>query len=136
MNVLFICKWNQGRSQVAEALFKKYTSKHTCLSAGTHANELPGITLAICAPLVVQVLKEWDIDVSNKTTKRLTQDLIDHADKIVFMSKQRELPEVLTQSENVTLWSIDDPDGRGYEFHVSMRNQIDIFVKNFLSSLG
>lgn len=135
MTVLFVCKWNQGRSQIAEALFRKYTTKYTVVSAGTHANEFPDVTLATCAPLIVQVLKEWNIDISNNTTKRLTQDLVDRADKIVFMSKHYNLPDLLKHSNKVTYWTIEDPDGQGYDYHIIMRNQIDQLVKDFISTL-
>ncbi|MBI2045321.1 hypothetical protein HYT23_04655 [Candidatus Pacearchaeota archaeon] len=38
MKILFVCKGNVGRSQIAEALFSKY-SQHQVMSAGTKVFE-------------------------------------------------------------------------------------------------
>ncbi|MBU0631973.1 arsenate reductase ArsC [bacterium] len=60
--VLFVCIHNSARSQMAEAFLKKYGSdKFYVESAGLEPGELN--------PLVVEVMKEEGIDISENKTK-------------------------------------------------------------------
>jgi len=131
MNILFVCKWNQGRSQIAEALYKKYFPKNSAVSVGTHTTKHnSSVPLSKCAPLVVRVLNQWDIDVNNKYPKRLTQEYAKNADVIVVLCDMSNLPLYLLGNPKVTHWPIDDPDGKGYEYHVVMRDKIDKLIKD------
>ncbi|MBI2127933.1 MAG: arsenate reductase ArsC, partial [Nitrosarchaeum sp.] len=65
--ILFVCVENAGRSQMAEAFFRKYMPKgFEAISAGTkpstHVN-----------PIVLQVMKEIGIDIENQTPKHISQ---------------------------------------------------------------
>ena len=56
--VLFVCVENAGRSQMAEAFFKKYSeNKFNVISAGT----IPSSDLN---PLVIEVMKEIGISIT------------------------------------------------------------------------
>lgn len=60
--VLFLCIHNSARSQMAEAYLKKFGADHFIAdSAGLEPGKLN--------PLVVEVLKEEGIDISNNATK-------------------------------------------------------------------
>jgi protein-tyrosine-phosphatase len=83
----------------------------------------------------VQALKEWNIDVSQKTPKRLTEALVNEANKVVVISKHTDLPDYLKKSDKVIYWKIEDPDGKDYEFHKAMRDQIDQLVRNLIPTL-
>jgi protein-tyrosine-phosphatase len=62
--VLFVCVQNAGRSQIAEAFFRKYAPKnYEALSAGTE----PGGNLN---PLPIEAMKEVGVDISNQRPKR------------------------------------------------------------------
>ena len=66
-HVLFVCVENAGRSQMAEAFFKKYApKKFNVISAGTS----PSSQLN---PLVVKVMKEIGIDLDDQHHKQLNQ---------------------------------------------------------------
>jgi arsenate reductase (thioredoxin) len=58
--VLFVCVENSGRSQMAEGFFRKYAPRgYLTVSAGTKpAGEIN--------PMVIQVMKELDIDISKQ----------------------------------------------------------------------
>src|SRR5215831_14765751 len=57
-NVLFVCVENAGRSQMAEAFFRKYSSdEYETLSAGTRP-------VGSINPLAVEVMREVGIDIS------------------------------------------------------------------------
>jgi hypothetical protein len=57
-------------------------------------------------------------------------------DLIFCLSQKRKLPEYPTGSNKIIYWKIEDPDGRDYNYHIRMRNQIDQMVKCLLSELG
>lgn len=62
IRTLFICIHNSARSQMAEAFLKKYGGdKYFVESAGLEAGTLN--------PLVVKVMKEEGLDISNNKTK-------------------------------------------------------------------
>jgi protein-tyrosine-phosphatase len=93
------------------------------------------VILKICAPLVVKVLKEWDIDISQKTSKKLTQNMVNKADKVIVLSKRNDLPDYLIDSNKVIYWNIDEPKSPGYNFLVPIRNLIDRHVKDLIPTL-
>jgi arsenate reductase len=60
INVLFICQHNSGRSQIAESYLRKFAGNHFKIeSAGLEPSDRVN-------PLVVDVMKEEDIDLSSK----------------------------------------------------------------------
>jgi arsenate reductase (thioredoxin) len=69
-SVLFVCVENAGRSQMAEAFFRKYSSKkHKTLSAGTRP-------VGSINPLAIEVMREVGIDINKQRPKILTEDMI------------------------------------------------------------
>ena len=59
-NVLFVCQYNSGRSQIAEAYLRYYHGDNFSVES---AGLLPA---AAVSPLVVQVMKEAGFDLSEK----------------------------------------------------------------------
>lgn len=136
MEILFVCKWNVGRSQMAEELFNRYSKKNKGVSAGTHAVKYQGKKLEEFADFVIQVLKERDINVSKKIPRQLTSEMCLSADKIVVITGKNDLPRYLVDSKKVINWEIQDGSGKDYEFHLDMRNQIEKLVKELVSEIG
>jgi arsenate reductase (thioredoxin) len=76
-NVLFVCIGNQGRSVLAERLFRAAASdEHEARSAGAK----PG---AATHPEILEVLGEIGIDASDHVPRQLDDELIDWADVVV-----------------------------------------------------
>ena len=136
MKVLFLCKWNAGRSQMAEELFNHYTTKHIGISAGTHGITYQNKKLKEFAFFVVQVLQEKNIDVSEKIPIQLTPELVQFADKIIVMTERADLPDYVANSDKTIFWKIEDAKGKDYEFHTNMREQIDKMVKVLIDEIG
>ncbi len=93
--VLFVCVENTGRSQIAEAFFRKYAPRgYMTVSGGTRpAGEIN--------PVVIQVMKEIGIDVSKQKSKILTEDMIRNAVVRVNMGcMEKESCPSLTTYEN------------------------------------
>src|SRR3990167_8876934 len=93
MKILFICRENVGRSQMAEAIFKQLNDKHEILSAGTKVVSKDGesrhgqiLKDLPAAENVILVLKEKGIQVAENTRTQLSPDLVAWADKIIVMA--------------------------------------------------
>ena len=78
--VLFVCVENAGRSQMAEAFFRKYAPSdiYEVESAGTKlASEIN--------PIAVKAMSQKGIDISKQKSKEITEDMIRNATKIINM---------------------------------------------------
>ena len=58
------------------------------------------------------------------------------ADKIVVMTEKENFPPYLINSSKVVTWDIKDADGKDYNFHINMRDQIDFLVKELVGEIG
>ena len=77
--VLFVCVENAGRSQMAEAFANHYgEDKLSCTERGNKIG-VPS------QPVVVEVMAEKGIDISQNKPKMLTQAIANEADLIVTM---------------------------------------------------
>ncbi|MFA6315122.1 MAG: low molecular weight phosphatase family protein [Candidatus Paceibacterota bacterium] len=139
MKILFVCRGNVGRSQMAEAVFKQLNNRHEVLSAGTKVVSKEGenrhgqlLKDLLPAENVIAVLQERGIDVSLNKRTQLDSALVDWADKIVVMAEQETIPDYLLNSPKATYWKIIDPKGTALEAHKLILNQIDGLVKEFI----
>ncbi len=74
--ILFVCVENAGRSQMAQAFAEKFGLKAS--SAGTVPSNRVN-------PVVVEAMRERGINLSRKSPKMLTAEMIDHARIVVTM---------------------------------------------------
>jgi len=125
-----------GRSQMAEELFNASTTNNIGISAGTHTAPFSEQKLKDVAPLTVQVLKEKNIDVANKNPVRLSKELTEFADKIIVITDKIYLPDYLQNSDKLIFWDIKNGEGKDYEFHVAMRNQLEKLVESLIKKIG
>jgi phosphinothricin acetyltransferase len=99
--VLFVCKHNTGRSQMAEAFVRRFAGSDVeVASAGTIAADRPD-------PGVVAAMAELDIDIANARPKLLDPTLVARADRIITMGCDVEgVPRVDDD------WGLPDPKGQ------------------------
>ncbi len=104
--VLFVCLHNAGRSQMSAALFDRAAhGRHRALSAGSEADPTGHVH-----PAVVEVMRELDIDLSQRRPQRLCTELAEQADVVVTMGCGDACPFVPgTRSVD---WELPDPKGR------------------------
>lgn len=113
---LFVCLHNAGRSQMSQALFERAAAgRHTALSAGTTPGER-------VHPEVVEVMRELDIDLSDRKPQRLTRELAEQADVIVTMGCGDECPYI--PGKRYIDWDLEDPKGRPVEEVRATRDDI------------
>lgn len=127
--VLFVCVENAGRSQMAEALAKKYGISAT--SAGT----MPSSKLN---PTVVQAMKEKGYDLSSKIPTILKVEMIEAADLVVTMGcsvgQFCPKPMIAQIQKKLIDWHLDDPKGKPIETVRAIRDEIEKRVKELASS--
>ncbi len=128
-NVLFVCVENTGRSQMAEAFFKKYAkNQFNVVSAGTS----PSSNLN---PIVVSVMAEIGIDLKNQQPQLLLDSMVENSHKTVNMGcmDKESCPSLFVK--DVDDWNIKDPKGKSIEDVRKIRDQIKHGVLNLLNSL-
>ena len=128
-NVLFVCVENAGRSQMAEAFFKKYApSKFKVISAGT----APSSQLN---PKVVQVMAEIGITLDQQSPKLLSNDMIQDSLKTVNMGcmDKESCPALFVK--DVLDWKISDPKEKPLDEIREIRDKILTEVLYLIKSL-
>jgi arsenate reductase len=114
--VLFVCLQNAGRSQMSQALFTRAAAgAHKALSAGT-------TPAAHVHPEVVEVMRELDIDLSNRTPQLLTSELAQQADVVVTMGCGDQCPFI--PGKRYVDWELPDPHGQSAEAVRQIRDEI------------
>ena len=128
-NVLFVCLENAGRSQMAEAFFRKYApAKYNVISAGT----TPSSQLN---PVVVEVMKEVGIDMTQQSPKTLSNDMIENSSKTINMGcmDKESCPALFVK--DVLDWNISDPKEKSIDDVREIRDQILKEVLELVESL-
>ena len=121
-NVLFVCKQNAGRSQMSEALFTRAVDgRHEARSAGTHPAER-------VHPVVVEAMRELNIDLSSRRPQPLTDELSAWADVVVTMGCGDECPFI--PGKRYIDWELTDPADRPLEVVRTIRDEIGSRVEN------
>ena len=128
-NILFVCVENAGRSQMAEAFFKKYAkNQFNVISAGTS----PSSNLN---PVVVSAMNEIGIDLKNQQPQLLSTSMIKNSNKTVNMGcmDKESCPSLFVKG--VDDWNMDDPKGKSLDDVRKIRDQIKHNVLILLDSL-
>jgi len=128
-NILFVCVENAGRSQMAEAFFKKYApKKFNVSSAGTN----PSSQLN---SLAVKVMKEIGIDLEDQSPKLMSNSMIDDSMKTINMGcmDKESCPALFVK--DVINWNISDPKEKSIDEVRKIRDQIKFEVLHLIDSL-
>src|SRR5690348_10910306 len=125
-NVLFVCVGNQGRSVMAERLFRRAARGHDARSAGSR----PG---ARTHNAVLDALHEVGIDASDHVPRRLDDDAIAWAD-VVVATCDDACPVV--PGKRYVLWDLPDPIGRPLHEVRALRDDIARRVDELAAGLN
>jgi arsenate reductase len=125
--VLFVCLHNAGRSQMSQALFERAAEgRHEAASAGTAPAER-------VHPEVVDAMRELDVDVSDRTPRRLTTEMAAAADVVVTMGCGDDCPYVA--GTRYLEWDLPDPQGRSPDEVRAIRDEIAGRVETLVAEL-
>ena len=122
--ILFVCVENAGRSQMAQAFAGKFGLRAS--SAGT-------VPSSLVNPVVVEAMRERGIDLSRKSPKMLTSDMINYARLVITMGCSVEeacpKPILAAMQKKLVDWNLDDPKGRSIEEVRKIRDEIEKRVR-------
>jgi len=136
MKVLFVCKDNIGRSQMAEAFFNKFSKRNRAVSCGTNVKGWEGAKLGDYKFHVVRCMKEAGISVGKQRSKQVTRKMFSSAQKVIAMAGWQNLPAYVRRSKKVTFWRIKDIRSASYEKTRKTRDVIRARVKALVTELG
>lgn len=128
LRVLFVCVENAGRSQIAEGFFREYANKFEVTSAGTEPkSELN--------PIVVKVMNEVGIDITNQKPKLLSNKMIQDSFRTINLGcmNKESCPSLFVN--DVLDWNITDPKGKTIEEVRKIRDQIKFEVLSLIKKL-
>jgi protein-tyrosine-phosphatase len=134
MKILFICRGNVSRSQIAEAYYNHFTKSDDASSAGIL--DFTPSKYGHPAEEVVKVMKEDGIDISQQIVKFITEEMVNKADRIFVMCERKECPEFLLNSNKITFWDIDDPCDTNLENHRIIRDKVKKHVEQLIKKLS
>ena len=136
MNVLFLCRANVFRSQMAEAFFNKYSKGKPFLAKSA--------ALIGAEPMdkhVIEAMKNLNMDLSKNITKNISKEMVDWADLFIIMNSNLDplFKMAIKDRKNVKFetWHIKDmqegyPEDRRLAFFSKTRDKIEIKVKDLI----
>ncbi len=131
INLLFVCRGNTCRSQMAEGFAGAYgDGRINVRSAGTTA-------FGEVVRQTIEVMKEKGIDVSGNSSDQLTDEMMEWADIVVSMADYTA-DELCPESfKGVKLdWDIYDPYACSMDVYRRSRDEIENRVKQLLEQIS
>jgi arsenate reductase (thioredoxin) len=128
--VMFVCKHNSRRSQMAEGFARTLgEGKITATSSGLAINEVD--------PISCKVMSEIGIDISQQTSKLLNNFHPEDYDIVISLCGCGvNLPEAWVMREVFEDWQLDDPAGDSIETFRRVRDEIKVRVVQLIASLS
>lgn len=128
--IMFVCKKNSRRSQMAEGFTKALAKdKVAVTSSGLEASQVD--------PMVVQVMSEVGIDVREQASKPLSDFQPKDYDVVISLCGCGvNLPQEWVLRPIFADWQLDDPEGHPIEVFRRVRDQVQKRVIALLASLG
>lgn len=125
--ILFACIHNSGRSVAAQALARHYAGGTVDVrSAGSEP-------ASIVNPVVVQVLAERGLQVTDHTPTQLDRDIVQASDVVVTMGCGETCP--IFPGKRYEDWDVGDPAGQDLETVRRIVDDIDSRVRRLLQSI-
>jgi protein-tyrosine-phosphatase len=124
--VLFVCVGNQGRSVMAERLFRRAAAdRHEARSAGSN----PGTAVH---PQVLKALAEIGLDASDHLPRKLDDEAVEWAD-VVVATCDDACPVI--PGKRYVSWQLPDPKREPLERVSEIRDEIERLVDELVTEL-
>jgi arsenate reductase (thioredoxin) len=127
--ILFVCVENAGRSQMAEGFFNKSAPEgYRAVSAGTKP-------VSQINRVVIDVMRQVGIDISNQKSKEITEDMMRNSFKTVNMGcmDKESCPTLFLP--NVIDWNLEDPRDKPIEKVREIMHEVEQRVKELVAGL-
>ncbi|MCL4404664.1 MAG: hypothetical protein M1544_02025 [Candidatus Marsarchaeota archaeon] len=127
--VLFICKENAYRSQIAEALFNSIAKKNLAISA-SGAEPAKGVSGD-----AIRLLKEnYGIDMSKQMPKMLSEEMLKRANRVITVCDPNDCV-LLPKKYKAEHWNIPKFEGMEEEEKIKNLKLLYSMVKELVSEL-
>ncbi len=138
MKVLFICKSNAARSQMAEAFLHHYSRKHRAESAGLRTARRGKVGYPVPRQ-VAEKMERLGIRMSRYRRKQLRRRMVVEADRVIVVMTPGQirslLPEYVARSGKVAYWT-DVKDPKNDRERLVARDQLRRKVRSLVRQLG
>ncbi len=125
--VLFVCVHNAGRSQMAAVLTSSLSGGRVNVrSAGSEP-------AAAINPLVIQVMTEMGLDLSQEFPKPLSDEMVQAADVVITMGCGDACP--IYPGKRYLDWQVEDPAGKDLDTVRAIKDDIEARVRRLLTEL-
>ena len=127
--VMFVCKKNSCRSQMAEGFAR-------IIGDGKIAVTSSGLESSKVHPTAVQVMSETGIDIADQTSKPLSDFKAEDYDAVISLCGCGvNLPEAWVLRDVFEDWQLEDPDGQPIETFHRVRDEIKERVEKLVNSI-
>jgi arsenate reductase (thioredoxin) len=116
--VMFVCKKNSRRSQMAEGFARILGADKVSVSSS-------GLEASHVDPKSVDIMSEVGIDISNQTSKALSDFQAEDYDVVISLCGCGvNLPQEWVLRDVFEDWQLDDPEGQSIEVFRRVRDEV------------
>ncbi|TWH72552.1 protein-tyrosine-phosphatase [Modestobacter roseus] len=126
--VLFVCVQNAGRSQLAAAMVEHFSQGRV------HVRSAGSMPAAEIDPVVLDVLTDRGMTVTDAFPKPLTDDVVQAADVVITMGCGDACP--VYPGKRYLDWDVTDPAGRDRDAVDAIAADVETRVRGLLTELG
>ncbi len=127
--VMFVCKRNSCRSQMAEGFAKT-------LGAGKIEVTSSGLEASQVNSTAIEVMSEIGIDISNQTSNALSEFQAKDYDAVISLCGCGvNLPEAWVMQPVFEDWELEDPDGKPRDTFNRIRDEVKAKVIELIDKL-
>lgn len=127
---MFVCKKNSRRSQMAEGFARTLGKDKIAVTSS-------GLEASTVDPTTIQVMSEVEIDISNQTSKPLSDFNPQDYDAVISLCGCGvNLPETWVLREVFEDWQLEDPENQSIETFRQVREQVKQRVANLVQALS
>lgn len=139
MRILFICKNNQFRSQMAASIYNQITGTTDAVSAGTFVGSIgvpEGDTIDkhFRTPDFFDLMESNGMSIRSNYMKKLLPEMVDRATVVVSMAEEPFVPDFLRDNKKVIWWEVENPTFVTRDVAEKTYNQIKKLVEKLILS--
>lgn len=128
--IMFVCKRNSCRSQMAEGFART-------LGKGKISVTSSGLAASRVHPTAIQIMDEINIDIRDQTSNPLKDFKAEDYDAVISLCGCGvNLPEAWVLRDVFEDWQLDDPDGQPLETFRRVRDEIKERVAMLVETLS
>ncbi len=128
--IMFVCKKNSRRSQMAEAFARS-------LGEGKIGVSSSGLESSFVDPKTVEIMSEIGIDISNQKSKPLSDFNPEDYDAVISLCGCGvNLPPEWVTRDIFEDWQLDDPEGGDIETYRRIREEVKQRVIKLIETLS